>query len=94
MTERTVRLLVPTATSAAPRRALSRRPEALGTVAFLHNGQPFYDDIAPVLVELLAARPGVTVRQFRKPRYSSPADAAVLDEIGSTASAAVVGLAC
>jgi hypothetical protein len=91
---RMIRLLVPTAdTTAATLTAAPRRP-TLGAVAFLHNGQPFYDRIAPSLLASLQRRPGLAVRSYRKPRYSSPVEPAVLDEIVAHGGAAVVGLAC
>ena len=94
MAQRTIRLLVPTAESAVAAVAPASRPAILHRLALLHNGQPYFDAIAPDLVTRLDGRPGLTVHQKRKPRYSSPAEAAVLDEIGATADAAIVGLAC
>lgn len=89
-----IRLLVPTASPATTAGRLYQRPTSVATVAFLHNGQPFYDDIAPLLVASLKGRAGVTVHEFRKPRYGAPADPVVLDEIAATADGAIVGLAC
>jgi hypothetical protein len=94
MTEQTIRLLVPTAETTAASVQLAARPAVLQRVAFLHNGQPYYDELAPQLVARLASRPGLTLHQSRKPRYSSPAEAEVLDEIRTSADAAIVGLAC
>jgi hypothetical protein len=90
----TIRLLVPVAASAAPRAERRARPPAVRRLAFLHNGQPYYDALAPDLLAALGARGELTVRSYRKPRYSSPAEPGVLDEIASGAEAAVVGLAC
>lgn len=87
------RLLIPTAAPAKPRLSLHPRPAYLTRVAFLHNGQPSYDEIAPALLALLEGRPGLTVRLYRKPRYSSPAAPELLEEIAATCEAAVVGLA-
>lgn len=89
-----IKLLVPTAPSAAPEARVQARPAAIRTLAFLHNGQPHYDAIAPELLAALARRPGLTVREYRKPRYGSPAEPAVLDDIARTSDAAIVGLAC
>lgn len=94
MTQETIRLLVPTAESAVATVEPAPRPASLRRLAFLHNGQPYYDALAPHLVALLAARPGLTLHQARKPRYSSPAEAEVLDGIRAAAEAAIVGLAC
>jgi hypothetical protein len=90
----TVKLLVPTAPSTVTAGQIQDRPTAIRRLAFLHNGQPHYDAIAPDLVAVLRSRPGLTIREYRKPQYGRPADAAVLDEIASTAEVALVGLAC
>ena len=90
---RTVRVLVPTAPTAVARIERGPRPMRVGPVAFLHNGQPMYDPIAPLLLGALGDA-GIGVRTWRKPRYSSPAEPAILDEIAASTSAAVVGLAC
>jgi hypothetical protein len=85
---------VPTAETTAAAVTPARRPSALRVVAFLHNGQPFYDHMAPSLLASLQQRPGLSVRSYRKPRYSSPMEPAVLDEIVRHTGGAVVGLAC
>ena len=90
---RTVRVLVPVAPTAVPRVDRRARPLRVDSVAFLHNGQPMYDSIAPVLLGALGDA-GVAVTTWRKPRYSSPAEPSVLDAIAGAASAAIVGLAC
>ncbi len=90
----TIRLLVPTATSAPELIVRAARPPMIRTLAFLHNGQPQYDALAGDLVEVLEGRPGLTVRQYRKPRYGSPAAATILDEMARAGDAALVGLAC
>lgn len=89
----TLRILVPVASSAIPRVDRCPRPARVASVAFLHNGQPMYDPIAPVLLGALGAA-GVAVTTWRKPRYSSPAEPSVLDAIAGAANAAIVGLAC
>ena len=91
---RTVRLLVPTAVSTAEKSAASARPATIRTLAFLHNGQPQYDTLAAALLEALARRSDLTVREYRKPRYGSPAEPALLDAIAGSAQAVLVGLAC
>ena len=93
---RTIRLLVPTAAGAgAPEAtARARRPAAVRTLAFMHNGQPQYDPLAAALLDALRGRPDVVVREYRKPAYGSPAEPALLDEIARGADAALVGLAC
>jgi hypothetical protein len=63
-------------------------------LAFLHNGQPHYDVIAPDLVAALEKRGDLTVREYRKPHYGSAAEPALLDDIGRSADVALVGLAC
>ena len=90
----TVKLLVPTAHSAVEAGQIQARPAAIHRLAFLHNGQPHYDAIAPALLEALRSRGGLTVREFRKPQYGRPADVSVLDEIARTSEVALVGLAC
>lgn len=90
----TVRLLVPTATAAVEAMQRHARPMSIRTLAFLHNGQPHYDVIAPVLLTALKARGGVEVREYRKPTYGSPADATLLEDIARTSEAALIGLAC
>ena len=91
---RTVRLLVPTAVSTAEKSAASARPATIRTLAFLHNGEPQYDTLAAALLEALARRRDLTVREYRKPRYGSPAEPALLDAIAGSAQAVLVGLAC
>jgi hypothetical protein len=91
---RTVRLLVPTAVSASETTLATARPASIRTLAFLHNGQPQYDSLAAALLEALKSRSDLTVREFRKARYGSPAETAMLDDIASSADAALVGLAC
>lgn len=91
---RTVRLLVPTAAAAVEAAQLPARPPSIRTLAFLHNGQPHYDVIAPALLAALKTRPGLDVREYRKPAYGSPADATLLEDIARTSDAALVGLAC
>jgi hypothetical protein len=91
----TVRLLVPTATASAPAPTVAgARPATIHTLAFVHNGQPQYDVLAGELLAALRARAELRVREYRKPRYGSPADPALLDEIAAGADAALVGLAC
>jgi hypothetical protein len=90
---KTVRVLVPTAPTAVARIERGPRPMRVGPVAFLHNGQPMYDPIAPVLLGALGDA-GVAVTTWRKPRYSSPAEPEVLDAIAAATNAAIVGLAC
>ena len=94
MMERTIRLLVPTAESASAQVQLRPRPARLTRVAFLHNGQPRYDAIAPDLLAALSARPGLSVRQYRKASYGKPAEPVMLAEIAAGSEAAIVGLAC
>ena len=94
MVDRTIRLLVPTAESATAQVRLRPRPARLACVAFLHNGQPRYDAIAPDLLAALSARPGVSVRQYRKASYGQAAGTAMLEEIAAGSEAAIVGLAC
>jgi len=91
---RTVKLLVPTAPSSVAAGQIQGRPAAIHRLAFLHNGQPHYDAIAPDLLEALRRREGLTIREFRKPQYGRPAEAAVLDEIAGASEVALVGLAC
>jgi hypothetical protein len=91
---RTVRLLVPTAISAAEPTRPAARPAAIRTLAFLHNGQPQYDALAAALLRTLQARHDLTVREYRKPGYGRAADPAMLDDIAGNADAALVGLAC
>jgi hypothetical protein len=91
---RTVRLLVPTATSASEATLASARPATIRTLAFLHNGQPQYDALAEALLHTLEGRSDLTVRAYRKPGYGSAAEPALLDDIASHADAALVGLAC
>jgi hypothetical protein len=90
----TVKLLVPTAPSTVEAGQIQARPTAIHRLAFLHNGQPHYDMIAPALVAALKSRRGLSIREFRKPQYGRPAEAAVLDEIARTSEVALVGLAC
>jgi hypothetical protein len=90
---KTVRVLVPIASSHAVRVERRPRPPRVTSVAFLHNGQPIFDPIAPALIAALRDA-SVRVTTWRKLRYSSPAELSVLDEIAGTARAAVVGLAC
>ena len=90
---RTIRLLVPTASSHAVPVERRARPARVESVAFLHNGQPMYDAIAPALLGALGDA-GVAVTTWRKPRYSSPAEPSGLDAMAGAANAAVVGLAC
>lgn len=94
MGERMIQLLVPTAEPAIPRMRLQPRPARLARVAFLHNGQPRYDAIAPGLLAALAARPVLSVHQYRKASYGMPAEPAMLEEIAAGCEAAIVGLAC
>jgi hypothetical protein len=91
---RTVRLMVPTAVSASETTRASARPATIRTLAFLHNGQPQYDALAAALLEALRERPDLMVREYRKPRYGSPAEPAMLEDISGSADAALVGLAC
>lgn len=92
---RTVRLLVPTATvSARAATVAGARPATIRTLAFVHNGQPQYDVLAGELLEALRTRDDLSVREYRKPRYGSPAEPAMLDDIAAGADAALVGLAC
>ncbi|HEY7205297.1 MAG TPA: hypothetical protein VIA61_13415 [Methylomirabilota bacterium] len=90
----TVKLLVPTAPSTVEASQIQDRPAAIHRLAFLHNGQPHYDAIAPDLLAVLKTRSGLTVHEYRKPQYGRPAEAAVLDEIARTSEVALVGLAC
>jgi len=90
----TIKLLVPTAPSSVAAGQIQARPVAIHRLAFLHNGQPHYDAIAPDLLEALRKRGGLEVREYRKPQYGRPAEAAVLDEIAGAAEVALVGLAC
>jgi hypothetical protein len=90
----TVKLLVPTASTSITAAQLQARPAAIQRLAFLHNGQPHYDMIAPDLLAALKSRGTLTIREYRKPQYGRPADAAVLDDIARTSEAALVGLAC
>ncbi len=90
---KTVRILVPAAPTAVPPVDRLPRPARVESVAFLHNGQPMYDPIAPLLLGALGDA-GVAVTTWRKPRYSSPAEPSVLDAIAGSTNAAVVGLAC
>lgn len=94
MTTRMIRLLVPTAASTVERTKLQTRPSTIRTLAFLHNGQPHYDVIAPELLRALGLRGDLTVRGYRKPHYGSPAELTLLDDIARSADAALVGLAC
>jgi hypothetical protein len=91
---RTVRLLVPTATSVPETTDLAARPAVVRTLAFLHNGQPQYDVLAADVLAALKGRAHLIVREYRKPGYGNAADPAMLDEIASMADAALVGLAC
>lgn len=90
----TIRLLVPTAESAAPAVSPAPRPAAITRIAVLHNGQPHFDRVASAVMGLLADRPGLEVTAFRKPRYSSPIAPEMLEEIVGGHEAAIVGLAC
>lgn len=90
----TITLLTPVAEPAMPAVPRGPRPATLDGIAFFLNGQPMYEPIAPLLVAAVAERRSVTVRTFRKPRYSSGATPELLDEIARTSRAAVVGLAC
>jgi hypothetical protein len=90
---KTVRVLVPAAPTAVPRVDRFPRPARVESIAFLHNGQPLYDPIAPLLLGALGDA-GVAVTTWRKPRYSSPAEPSVLDAMARSASTALVGLAC
>jgi hypothetical protein len=94
MMTRVIRLLVPTASSTVEQTKLQTRPSTIQTLAFLHNGQPHYDVLAPDLLRALAHRGGLAVREYRKPHYGSPAEATLLDDIAQSADAALVGLAC
>ena len=90
----TVKLLVPTAPSSVAAGQIQARPTTIHRLAFLHNGQPHYDAIAPDLLDVLKRRAGLEIREYRKPQYGRPAESAVLDEIAGTAEVALVGLAC
>ena len=90
----TVKLLVPTAPSSVAAGQIQARPAAIHRLAFLHNGQPHYDAIAPDLLDVLKRREGLEIREYRKPQYGRPAESAILDEIAGTAEVALVGLAC
>ena len=90
----TVKLLVPTAPSSVAAGQIQARPAAVHRLAFLHNGQPHYDAIAPDLLAALRRREGLSIREYRKPQYGRPAEAAVLDDIAGTSEVALVGLAC
>jgi hypothetical protein len=90
----TVKLLVPTAPSTVEAGQIQARLTSIHRLAFLHNGQPHYDALAPDLLEVLKSRAGLSIREYRKPQYGRPAEAAVLDEIAGTSEVALVGLAC
>lgn len=90
----TVKLLVPTAPSSVQASQIQVRPAAIKRLAFLHNGQPHYDMIAPDLLSVLKSRGSLTITEYRKPQYGRPGEAAMLDEIARTSEVALVGLAC
>ena len=78
-----VQILDPTDERKPVQRRLAPRPEALeGTVGLLDISKPRGDVLIARIEELLHDKaPSLTIKRYRKPTFSKPAPAALLEEI-------------